>query len=147
MPQIDFYPPLATTNTVHLPPLPVLSSPGPQVLLTFRATPIDGLDAQDRIEIWTDGGAAGTWRAVPFEPYGDGVLVAKIVVDVKDGSFGYTYRVAHASGETTWLGDMGGNGKVDLCSAQSDEPVWKGEEWLQLDTNDWTGFGVHVDDR
>lgn len=145
MPQIEFHPPLATATTIHLPPLPVLPH-DPHVLLTFHATPIDGLAEEDRIEIWTDGGSPGTWRALPFDPVGDGHYVAKISVDVADGSFGYMYRVAHASGDMTWLGDMGGNGKVDLVTAQGDA-IWKGEEWLKFDTKEWTGFGVHVDER
>lgn len=145
MPQIEFHPPLATTTTLHLPPLPVL--PGdPHVLLTFYAKPIDALYEGDRIEIWTDGGSPGQWRSVPFTPTQDGKHVATISVRVEDGSFGYTYRVVHSTGEETWLGDMGGNGKVDLVMTQGDE-MWKGEDWLRFDKEGWSGFGVHVDEK
>ncbi|KAI5449320.1 hypothetical protein NCC49_004822 [Naganishia albida] len=144
MPQIEFYPPLATTTTLHLPPLPVLSG-DPHVLLTFYAKPIDALYEGDRIEIWTDGGSPGQWRSAPFVPTQHGKHVATISVRVEDGSFGYTYRVVHTTGEETWLGDMGANGKIDLVMTQGDE-MWKGEDWLKFDKEGWSGFGVHVDE-
>jgi hypothetical protein len=144
MPQIEFHPPLGTTTTVTLPPLPVLPD-DPHVLLTFRAKPIDTLNHGDRIEIWTDGGSP-EWRAVPFFPAGEGEYTAEVKVGVEDGSFGYTYRIVHASGEEIWLGDMGGNGKVDLVMTEGEE-LWKGEEWFKFDTKEWTGFGVHIDER
>jgi hypothetical protein len=148
MPQIEFQPPLATTTTVRLPPPSVLGSPESHVTLSFTARPIEGLSEDDTIEIWTDGGTPGAWRAVPFEAYGeDGILVAQIPVGIAEGSFGFTYRVTHASGDATWLGDMGGNGKIDLVSAEGEDAVWKGEDWLKFGKEQWTGFGVQLDEK
>lgn len=148
MPQIEFQPPLATTTTVRLPPLSVFGSAEPHVILSFTARPIEGLSEGDTVEIWTDGGTPGSWRAVPFEPYGDeGILAAGIPVGIAEGSFGFTYRVTHGSGDTTWLGDMGGNGKIDLVAAEGEDALWKGEDWLKLEKEQWTGFGVRLDEK
>lgn len=149
MPQIDFQPPLATTTTVHLPPLSVLgSAKDSRITLSFVARPIDGLSEEDVIEIWTDGGTPGSWRAVQFKSHGeDGILVAQIPVDIADGSFGFTYRVTHASGDASWLGDMGGNGKIDLISTEGEDALWKGEDWLKFDKEHWTGFAVQLDEK
>lgn len=147
MPRIDFQPPLATTTTVHLPPTSVFNSAkDPHVTLSFIARPIDGLAEDDIVEIWTDGGTSRSWRAIPFERDGeDRDLVARISVDMVKGSFGFTYRVTHASGDATWLGDMGGNGKIDLIPSEGEDALWKGEDWLRF-VDGWTGFGVHVDE-
>lgn len=148
MPQIDFQPPLATTVTVHLPPTSVFNSAkDPRVTLTFIARPVDGLVKDDIVEIWTDAGTNGPWRAVPFERDAEeGTLVSRVTVDMAEGSFGFTYRVTHASGVATWLGDMGDNGRIDLVkSSDRDDALWKGEEWLNIGDG-WTGFGVHLDE-
>ena len=147
MPQIEFQPPLATTTSVHLPPRGVFgSATDPRVTLSFIARPVDGLAEDDVVEIWTDGGTSGSWRAVRFERKCEAeTMVARISVDMAEGSFGFTYRLTHASGDVTWLGDMGGNGKIELMSPEGGDALWKGEDWLKLD-NEWTGFGVQVDD-
>ncbi|KAJ9094648.1 hypothetical protein QFC19_007861 [Naganishia cerealis] len=148
MAPITFLPALGTCSTVHLPPPAVLSrSAGARVLLTFTAS--GSGDAP--VELWTD--ADGGWRAVPFAPLPGrpDSSVAHVSVALEHRAFGYTYRIQHPSGEVTWLGDMGGNGRVELVRSSSEDDdsvgLWNGDDWLDFALDKWDGFGVHMDDR
>jgi hypothetical protein len=186
-----FLPGLGNTTTVHLPPASFLAggtdNDRGSVLLSFTAELTHGGEARNegsRVEVWTDAGTVGEWRAVAFSapaPDGDSTststsntsdssssssslpLVAYISLPIKETSFGYTYRIQHDSGDVTWLGDMGCNGRVEMVRSSAvdgegrggevnaddddDEGLWNGDEWPDFKIGKWTGFGVHVGDR
>ncbi|KAJ9106413.1 hypothetical protein QFC21_001559 [Naganishia friedmannii] len=165
-----FLPGLGSTTTIHLPPASFLPphTNDASVLLTFTALSTPDADNAGRVEVWTDAGTAGEWRAVPFSSAEDSnsdkssPLVAYISLPIKETSsssssssspsFGYTYRIQHDSGDITWLGDMGCNGRVELLPSSSTtqggeavQGLWNGDEWLDLTLDNWAGFGVHLD--
>ncbi|GAA5854795.1 hypothetical protein JCM8547_004074 [Rhodosporidiobolus lusitaniae] len=134
-----FHPPLSTTTFVPLPSPTSFSSPSSRRNLHFTYLAPTNHPQGATPEIWTDLPFDGDgWHAIPLKLSSSSCpALYTISVDLSavtvPKSFEYTYRLAHPSGETQWLGQPGSNGHVEVVAAPSLESVLNAAPQLKAD--------------